>query len=130
MTKSATKITRSLSAAMAFAFVASAFGCTFIARGPDEYRQVTRELVSSKNKDLRDCYDVALKTNEGASGKIVVNFTVEKKTGTIMNPSLDSSSSAPAELGQCVVDAIDGLTLDPPDQRDGQATFTWAFERG
>ena len=118
-----------VTSSLLLALVAST-ACSFIARGPDEYRQVTRELVSTKNKDIRDCYDAALKTQEGASGKVVVNFTVEKKTGTIVNPSLDSSTTAPPELGKCVVDAIDGLLLDPADQRDGVATFTWVFERG
>ena len=105
-------------------------GCSFYARSPEDYRQVTRELVDTRSGDIKDCYDVALQTNETVAGTVVVNFTVEKKTGKIMNPAVDPSSTAPEELTQCVVSAIDGLQLDPPDAREGQATFTWAFEVG
>jgi hypothetical protein len=103
-------------------------GCTFYARDADSYRQVTRELVDTRTGELEDCYDVALQTNETVGGTVVVNFTVEKKTGKIMNPVLDPTSNAPAELSKCVLDAVDGLQLDPPDAREGQATFTWRFE--
>jgi hypothetical protein len=105
-------------------------GCTFYARSPEDYRTHTRELLDTRNTDVKDCYDVALQTNETVSGNVVVNFTVEKKTGKIMNPVVDPSTTAPPELAKCVVDAIDGLTLDPPDQREGQATYTWKFEVG
>lgn len=105
-------------------------GCSFHARDADTYRQVTRELVDTRSPDMKDCYDVALQTNETVSGTIVVNFIVEKKTGKIMNPVVDPATTAPAELAKCVVQSIDGLQLDPPDQREGQATFTWKFEVG
>jgi hypothetical protein len=104
-------------------------GCTFMARDPDSYRDVTRELVETRGADLKDCYDVALRTNETIGGTVVVNFIVEKKTGKIVNPVVDEAQSdAPAELSSCVVAAIDGLQLDPPDAREGQATFSWKFE--
>jgi hypothetical protein len=103
-------------------------GCSFYARDAEDYKKVTRELVETKNTSIKDCYDVALATNETVSGSVVINFTVEKKTGKIMNPVVDPSSSAPADLSTCVVSAIDGLILDPPDAREGQATFTWNLE--
>jgi hypothetical protein len=105
-------------------------GCTFYARDADSYRQVTRELVDTRTGELEDCYDVALRTNETISGMVVVNFTVEKKTGKIMNPVLDPQTTAPPELAKCVLSAVDGLQLDPPDAREGQATFTWRFQVG
>jgi hypothetical protein len=116
-----------------FAIVAPlllAAGCSFHARDADTYRQVTRELVDTRSPEIKDCYDVALQTNETVSGAVVVNFVVEKKTGKIMNPVVDPSTTAPAELAKCVVDAVDGLQLDPADAREGQATFTWRFEVG
>ena len=104
-------------------------GCTFVARDPDGYRTDTRELMDTRSPDIKDCYDVALQTDESVGGTVVVNFTVEQKTGKILNPMVDEAkTNAPAELSQCVVSAIDGLQLDPPDQREGQATFSWSFE--
>jgi hypothetical protein len=95
-----------------------------IARGPDDYRTVTRGLVDTKKGDIESCFN-------GVEGKVVVNFTVEKKTGKITNALIDDkASTASAEVGQCVVGKIEGLALsDPemPDMRDGAATFTWVL---
>ncbi len=119
-------MSKTIAAALVLATVGTS-GCAFFARSAEDYRAVTRELVDTKTGSIRDCYDAALLTSQGASGSVVVNFTVAKKTGTIMNPAVDESSTAPADLSQCVVQAVDGLVLDPPDQRDGLATFTWEF---
>lgn len=119
---------RTIKLAVVASLLVSSTGCSFIARSPEDYKQVTRELVETRNGSIKDCYDVALQTNETVSGSVVVNFVVEKKTGKILNPTVDPSSTAPAELTQCVVSAIDGLQLDPADAREGQATFTWNLE--
>jgi hypothetical protein len=92
-------------------------GC--IARGPDDYRTVTRGLIDTRQAEIGNCF-------VGHRGKVVINFTVEKKTGKISNPVLDEQqSTAPAEVGACVVTTIDGLGIEQPDMRDGAATFTW-----
>jgi hypothetical protein len=60
---------------------------------------------------------------------VTVKFKVEKKTGKILDVAVDparrrrrrSSASASSR-------PIDGLTLDPVDQRDGLATFRWTFK--
>jgi hypothetical protein len=100
-----------------------------MARGPDDYRKDTEALVDTKNGDIKTCYDAALTQDANVSGDVVVFFTVEKKTGMITNPAVDTDrSTAPAELGECITRAIDGLVLQPEDQRDGQATFSWTFK--
>lgn len=59
---------------------------------------------------------------------MTVHFNVDKKTGKVTNVSAGSGSgTAPSALGDCVVNALNGLTLDPPDQRTGDATFDYAF---
>ncbi|MCA9702086.1 MAG: AgmX/PglI C-terminal domain-containing protein [Myxococcales bacterium] len=105
-------------------------GCSFYARSPEDYKKVTRELVDTQSGSIKECYDVSLQTNETVSGTVVVNFTVEKKTGRILNPTVDAKSTAPAELSKCVVDAISNLQLDPADARDGIATFVWELKPG
>lgn len=91
-----------------------------IARGPDDYRTVTRNLVDTKKGDIEGCF-------AGQKGKVVVNFTVEKKSGKITNAVVDEKNSdAPADIGSCVASKIEGLTMtEQPDMRDGAATFTW-----
>ena len=94
-----------------------------IARGPDDYRAVTRQLVDKKQDDIESCFG-------GQKGRVVINFTVEKKTGKIMNPVVDEKkSTAGAEVGTCIASKIDGLGLEQPDMRDGAATFTWNYDK-
>ncbi len=110
--------------------VAASSACTFVARDTDTYRADTRTVLETRNAKIKECYDRALETNETVSGKTTVNFIVEKKTGTMMNVQLDESSTAPDDLNQCIVNSLEGLALDPADQREGQATFTWQFKVG
>lgn len=103
-------------------------GCSCTARDQETYRADTRSLVETRNKAIKDCYDVALTTDPKTSGTVVVKFKVEKKTGKILDTAVDSGKTkAPEALSKCIVEAVDGLTLDPVDQRDGLATFTWTF---
>ena len=94
------------------------------------HRADARSVVETRNDTIKECYDAALEADEKAAGTVVVNFIVEKKTGTIMNPSVDESSTAPEGLSQCIVKGLEGLSLEPEDQREGQASFTWNFEVG
>lgn len=110
-------------------FACSLSGCSFHARDSESYRKATRELLETKRPQVKSCYDGTLQKDPKAQGTVVVNFKVEPKTGKILNPKVDEvASSAPSELGQCVVQAIDGLALDPPDEREGDATFRWEFQ--
>ena len=65
------------------ALVSLSIGCSFIARGPDQYREDTRALLETRNPQVKSCYDRVLQTDPSAAGKVTVNFEVEKKTGTI-----------------------------------------------
>ena len=106
-----------------------AAGCSFHARDAESYRQDTRTLLETRNSDIKSCYDVELQRDPKATGTVVVKFTVQKETGRIVEPKVDEvASSAPTTLGQCVVRAIDGLALEPPDERNGDATFRWQFQ--
>ncbi len=107
--------------------LAASLGCSFIARGPDQYRDDTRAVLQERSADIKVCYDRALTTDETAAGNVVVNFTVEKQTGVIKDVALGEGTSASAALGDCVVNALQGLQLTPEDQRDGIATFTYTF---
>jgi hypothetical protein len=103
-------------------------GCTCVARDAEKYRTDTRSLLETRNRTIKDCYDVALTTDPKTTGEVVVKFKVEKKTGKIIDTAIDTErTKAPEALSKCIVEAVDGLTLDPVDQRDGVATFTWTF---
>lgn len=105
-----------------------AAGCSFMARGPEQYRDDTRALLETKNSSVKACYDEALARDPSLAGDVTIHFTVEKKTGIIRDAEIDpDKTSAPQSLAQCVLSAMDGLQLTPEDQRDGIATFTYTF---
>ncbi len=91
-----------------------------IARGPDDYRKVTRSVVDTKNAEIEACFG-------GAEGKAVIDFTVAKKTGTIQGATATDASTASPEVSACIVKAIEGLAIEDGDMRDGAASFTWTF---
>ena len=104
-------------------------GCTCLARDAETYRADTRNLLETRSGDIKSCYDAALTADPKLEGQVVVKFKVEKKTGKVLDPALDAErTKAPEALSQCIVKAVDGLTLDPVDQRDGLATFSWTFK--
>jgi hypothetical protein len=108
-----------------------ASACSFIARGPDQYKTDTRGEIEKTNTAVKSCYDQALASDANAGGKVTVNFTVEAQTGTFKSVEVDKGrTTAPDSLAQCVVDSINDLKLLPEDRRDGQATFTWVFQAG
>jgi hypothetical protein len=106
----------------------SVAGCSFAARSPDMYRDDTRAVLETKNEQIKTCYDDLLKTNKEAQGNVTVKFTVAQDTGAFSNIAADpAGTTAPAELTQCVLNALQGLALTPGDKSEGQATFTYSF---
>jgi hypothetical protein len=114
--------------------VAALVGCLLplaacAVRSPEMYRNDTRKLLETRQPTLQACYDAELQTDRTATGKVIVRFTVEESTGKIIKPEIDDLQSTPNRtLRGCVLDALKGLSLDPPDDRDGDATFTWEFQ--
>jgi hypothetical protein len=103
---------------------------SYYARSPDDYRKATRALLESKQSDFKQCYASVIAKTPDAQGSVTVAFTVEEKTGKILTPASLPTSTAPEPLQACVVNGLNGLTLDPPDQRTGAATMTFDFGRG
>jgi hypothetical protein len=103
-------------------------GCQFNARSAEDYATETKALLKSKKGEIKSCYDEVLKSDKKAAGVVAVNFTVQKKTGEITDVQVDNdATTAPAPLADCVVNAMAGLALDPPDARTGKASFTYDF---
>ena len=100
---------------------------SFYARSPDDYRTATRALLESKESNFKQCYQNVLASTPDASGTVAVSFVLEEKTGKITTPATLPESTAPEPLRECVVKSLDGLVLDPPDQRKGVATVTFDF---
>lgn len=104
-------------------------GCSLHARGPEDYRKATRELLDQKSTSIEGCYRRELTDIAETQGTVVVSFNVEAKTGNLVKAKVvDEKTNATPQLQTCVLDALAGLKLDPPDQRTAEATFEWQFE--
>ena len=110
------------------AVLAASAGCSVMIRSPEEYRDATKQLLESKNAEIKACYDDLLKSNATVGGKVTVKFDVAEKTGKIGNVVVDpAQSSAPEPLQACVRKSIDGLTLAQPDDKKGEGTWVYEF---
>ena len=108
----------------------SVAGCSFYARGPDDYRTAVRGMLDQKQPDVEACYKRSYEADKNAQGRVVAKFEVEEKSGKVINPAvIATETTANAALQQCVLSSLEGLTLAPPDQRTGDAKFTWEFSR-
>ncbi len=106
-------------------------GCSFAARSPEMYRDDTQAVLQTRDPQIKACYDEALKTNKDLQGRVTVKLMVEHDTGKITNVAADpAGTTAPEQLTKCVVDSLQGLMLDPPDKRDGDASFVYEFVVG
>lgn len=118
---------RCMKSALLLGAILAAHGCAV--RNPQTYREDTRRLLDGKRAILSACYDAELQTHPQVTGKVIVRFTVERDTGKLVNPHIDDLLSTPNRtLRGCVLDALQGLILTPPDERNGDATFTWEFQ--
>ncbi len=115
---------------LTLAATCSACSISYHARGPDKYREDTRALLESRESSFRGCYEELLEGSPEASGSVAVSFEVEEETGKITAAKSLEESTAPPELQQCVVRGLEGLALEPPDERKGVATMTFEFSRG
>ena len=103
-------------------------GCAATARGPEQYRDDTQTLLNTRQPAIKQCYDAVLRGQPESGGTVTIRFTLASETGKIVNANVDeANSTAPEAIRACVLQALDGLALAPPDDQDGHATFVWEF---
>jgi hypothetical protein len=122
-------MTKTLTHLSAFVVLGALTGCGYTARAPEQYRDDTAALLETQSGAIKQCYDNVLKTDPGLSGRVAIRFTVKEETGEVTAPAVDSAeTTAPEPLAQCVLQALSGLKLHPPDAQDGHATFVYEFQ--
>lgn len=104
--------------------------CSFYARSSDDYRKAVREVLEKKRPDVETCYKQTYDADQSAQGQVVASFEVEPKTGKLVKPAIvqDGTTANPA-LQKCVLSSLDGLVLQPADERTGLGKFAWNFSR-
>ena len=110
----------------------AALGCNGAIRVGDAYRDDTAKLLAAQaNPRIHDCFDGMVKTSPGPAalqGTTTVSFTVAKETGMVTGAAIVPGATTTQDpVNQCVLASLNGLKLDPPDNVDGNATFTWQF---
>lgn len=104
-------------------------GACGAARTMDAYRADTQKMLDTRQGDIQTCYQSVLAKNASATGTVTVDFTVEKKTGAITNAQIDTAkTTAPKEVGDCVLQGVANLKLDPGDKNEGKASFSYEFK--
>lgn len=120
---------KTMKIALVLLAASASWGCQFHARSAEDYSKETKDLLASKSDEIKSCYDAVLATDAKAGGVVVVDFKVAPKTGEIQEPKINAEkTTAPEALGECIITAMNGLALDPPDEREGLASFTYEFE--
>jgi len=121
---------KTILAALSVLSLASLAGCSFAARSPEMYRDDTAKLLDTKSGEIKACYDNVLKATPGVGGKVTVKFELAEETGKIQNVIVDKpTTTAPDAVSDCVKKSIEGLAINPPDKRLGQATFVYEFSQ-
>ena len=119
---------QSLMQLTSLALVAAATACSFAARDAKMYEADTRALLETKSAEIKQCYDAVLNADPNVAGTVVVRFTVAEESGKIVDAAIvPEGTTAPDMLGQCVVQSISMLALQPGDANPGHATFTYEF---
>ena len=103
--------------------------CAGTARSPQAYRADTQRVLATRNEQIKRCYDKLLASEVGIghiSGTITVHFVVEKETGAFTKAAIaPEATRARDPLVWCVLEALGGLKLDPPDENEGHAAFRY-----
>jgi hypothetical protein len=133
-----------------------ALGCVVWIREPAAYREELIELVDTREKPVHACYESLLERRQaqieaeereaqgpyadigpavssrlGAlQGDVVVDFTVKPDSGAIVTALVPAKTTAPDDVVQCVLGSIQGMTLEPPDKREGRVALTFALQTG
>ena len=101
-------------------------GCAV--RSDNIYQEDVTKVLMSKADYLSSCHGEALKSDPGAAGSVVVKFRVEEDSGNFTNAAVEpSTTTAPESLQQCTLTALDGLVLEPGDNRPANATYEIVF---
>jgi hypothetical protein len=106
--------------------------CGGAVRVGDAYRDDTAKMLQAQaNPKIQGCFAGLVRSTPnpaGLAGATTVQFTVAKETGLVTNPSIVAASTTTQDpVNQCVLAALNGAKLDPPDNVDGMATFAWQF---
>lgn len=109
---------------------AASSGCAVNVRDADQFEKDTGALLASKNDQVKQCYEQALKSDPKLGGNVGVHFMIQKETGKVVDAKVDPAlTTAPDSLQQCVTSALDGLVLAPPDDgNDGLGTWVYEFK--
>ena len=87
----------------------AAVACTDAGGGPEPDAARLRAFVRGRSRQLRDCYQRALKRDSSAGGKAILRFTIEP-CGQLTDVAVTSRRGKVDEAAACAVTALRGWT--------------------
>jgi len=82
-------------------------------------------VLSANARQMRDCYETALRSNATLSGTVVVRFTV-RPTGSVASSSLVRSTLGDRAVERCLVQFVRTLSF-PPSAGRTRVSFPIVF---
>ncbi len=113
---------------LALGFVVALSACAATKRSNAAYRADTQRLIEARRGQLEACYASVLEKDAAAGGLVTVLVNVERKTGTTKITAIPDHSSAPQPVTMCVLGALAGIQLAPPDANEGRGTFAFDLQ--
>jgi outer membrane biosynthesis protein TonB len=103
-------------------------GCGANARSTSAWQDDTQKMLETSNEAITNCYNAALQTNRQLAGSVTVTFTINQRDGHVKKPRVNEArTTGNNALKKCVIDNIQDLKIEPPDDNHGEATYTWVF---
>jgi hypothetical protein len=103
-------------------------GCATFARSTAEYSTDVRGALADRTPSVTSCYGRALQTMPTAAGTVTVTFRILPESGKVAHAKIrPARSTAPQPVQQCVLDALEEITLDPPDVSEAVVEASWKF---
>lgn len=90
-------------------------------------REAIRRVIRENKKLFENCYNMALRRNSDAYGKVEVKWYIQEK-GRATNTVVKSNSVGDKEMGECLARVIRGLTFpEPPPDQIAEVTYPFVF---
>ena len=90
-------------------------------------REAIRRVIRENIKQFEHCYNLALRKNQDAYGKVEIKWYIEER-GRATKASVKSNSVGDREMGQCLARVITGLTFpEPPPDQIAEVIYPFVF---
>lgn len=92
-------------------------------------RDVIRRIVRAHIHEVRGCYDIAMKRDPQARGRVAIRFTIAA-SGKVSDSAVAESNLADADVGPCIAAAVRRWKFPRPEGGSVELTYPFVLEPG